>query len=193
MKTFVILFLSLLICLNSSAQIPLNENFKMVSNQKFKSLTDFVNYHKIDYALVVWYTSNWIASFDVYSCLFRKGDKWSLVEIKDDASKAVGFPYKLFIKQKALNTNGSDSLLNVLKIDSAFRYKQSDFDNLPEICEYKKDGKMQGMYGIMDAATTYLVQIKAGKTDVLTFYAANQYLESCYPYVPKFGIFKRLC
>jgi hypothetical protein len=46
------------------------------------------------------------------------------------------------------------------------------------------------MYGIMDAATTYLVQIKAGKTDVLTFYAANQYLESCYPYVPKFGILK---
>ena len=190
MKRIIITTILILIFMCGHAQIHFNDQYKIATNDKLKSISNFVAYHKLDYALVLWSTSGWFSSYETYSCLFKKANKWSLVQIKDDAFKVPGFSYKLIIQQKVLNHYQADSMLNVLKIDSTFRYKQADFDKLPDSCEYEKDGKMQGLYAIMDAGTNHLVQIKRKKVDKITFYAANDYFNSCYPYVPQFGILK---
>jgi hypothetical protein len=191
-KSAFVTAILILTLMYSHAQIQLNDHFQIVSNDKIKSISDFVAYHKLDYALVLWTTSNWFESYEIYSCLFKKQDKWSLVQIKDDANKAKGFPYKLLIQQKALDSIQVDSMLNVLKVDSTFCYKQADYNKLPKSCEYEKDGKKQGLYSIMDADISNLLQFKGGSTDVITFYAASSYLDSCYPYVPQFGILKKV-
>ena len=190
LKYFVTATVLLLSVEYGFAQLNLNNKLKISSKDKLKSIADFVTYHKLDYALVLWSTSNWSSSFEVYSCLFKKGNKWSLVQIKNDKYKARDFPYTLLIQQKALSGKQIDSILNVLKVDSTFCYKQSDFDKLPETCEYVKDGQKQGLYSIMDASTSHLVQFKEGKIEVLNFYAADDYLKHCYPYISQFGILK---
>ncbi len=44
----------------------------------------------------------------------------------------------------------------------------------------------------MDAGTIYLVQSRGRSTQALEYYAAHDFLQTCYPYVKKFGILKAL-
>jgi len=189
MRTTIIYILLLVTFNTAYAQLDLNNKLKIVHNDKIGSLSEFIKYHKIDYALVFWSTSNWMNHYDMFSCLFRKDNQWSVVEIKSDAYPARDFPYVLLFKQKLLDNHEADSLLKKLKIDSAFYYKQADFDKLPEECSYKKDGKIYTS-SIMDAGTSHLAQFVGNKVEYLTMYATDFHIEDCYPYAPEYGILK---
>ena len=173
----------------SYAQLVLNDQIQIEHNDKLNSLAKYIAYHKFDYALVSWSTSTWINSYDEFLCLFIKNDKYSLVQIKSSTYQPVGFPNKLFIKQKPLIKEQADSLLKVLKTDSTFYYKQADFDKLPDECIYKKDGKIYTS-SIMDAGTSHLARFVGSRTEYLTTYAADFHIENCYPYAPEYGILK---
>ena len=153
------------------AQLHLNNTLKIQHNDKLKSLSDFVKYHQLDYALISWSTSSWINRYDIFNCLFKKDNQWSLVEIKCEAHPARDFPYELIFKQKVLNMNEAESLLVKLKLDSTFSFKQDDFNKLPESCEYELNGKKRGLNSVMDASTDFLAQFEEKGITELSFYA----------------------
>ncbi|MEO6521394.1 MAG: hypothetical protein ABIN91_06950 [Mucilaginibacter sp.] len=162
-------------------------------NYSHQSIIDFIKDNNFEYALISWGTSTWMYSERNFYCLFIQHGKYYLANI---STSVIPQPKLLdqgiIVKQKLLTKIETDSVMKLIKPDSAFRYNQTDLDKLPRSCSYVKDGKTMGLYAIHDAATSFLMEYSNSKTRLLSYYAASEYLGACYPYVKEFGILKGL-
>jgi hypothetical protein len=187
-KYLLVAFVNCLFAYSANGQLVINKNLKLHPNET--SIEKFSAVNNFDYALIVWVTSNWSNSNEEFSCLIKQNNNWYITKILSPNMSGPPELVPMVIKQRRLKKTQADSLMNILKPDSAFRYSQSEFTNLPDTCSHIKDGKRTGLYGISDAATYHLVEISDKKAKRLFFYAPEDYLSRCYPYVPEFGILR---
>ncbi|MES2064907.1 MAG: hypothetical protein V4456_23525 [Bacteroidota bacterium] len=185
-KYLLVGLINCLFAFKASGQLIINKNLKLLSNET--SVEKFVTANNFDYALVVWSNSNWSSINEQFSCLIKQNNTWYITKILSPTVSGPPELAPLIIKQIKLSKIQADSLINILKPDSAFRYSEWQFANLPDTCGYIKNGKRTGIYGIHDAGTYHLVELSNKKTKTLRFYAATQYLYTCYPHIPEFGI-----
>lgn len=156
-----------------------------------ESVENFIHVNNFDYAIISWYTSTWMSSYDRFSGLVKQNGTWFLIKISNPRYGLSG-KSRMDIKSKSLNAQELKTVLDSAKIDSAFLYSQDQLSALPDKCSYIKDGKPAGLYQIIDAATFHLAKYEQKEYKFLSYYAPKNYLSSCYPYFPEFGILKGL-
>jgi hypothetical protein len=188
LKYLLVVFISCLFVYRANGQLVINKDFKLRPTDA--SVEKFIAVNNFDYALIVWSTSNWSNANEQFSCFIKQNNNWYITKILSPNVSGPPELVPMVIKQTILKKTQADSLINILKPDSAFCYSQSEFTNLPDTCSHIKDGKRTGLYGIYDAATYHLVEISNKNVKRLLFYAPEDYLSRCYPYAPEFGILR---
>lgn len=190
MKFLLLLLLSFNIG-SAFSQLQIEENSKIHIAHSADELVKFTKANHFDYALMSWYTSDWISISDEVYCLFKQRNNWYLAKISRTIRSSIE-PVKYEIKQRKLNDLQADSVRSKLNPQSAFKYTLADFKKLPPSCQYQKDGKTTGLLSVADAGTSHLLQVDKQEVKSIYFYAADEYLDRCYPYVKEFGILKSL-
>lgn len=151
-----------------------------------ESVINFVKHNNFDYALVLWYTSNWITPGHSFYCFIKQNKQWYLVHISSPISPQLTSPYnKIVIKETALDKQKAENIYGILNPDAAFRYTQDEFNKLPQTCTYKLNDKQIRIYEIMDAGTNHLIMLDGKKITSLEFYAPDHLIENCGKYIPK--------
>jgi hypothetical protein len=190
-KLLPIIFIACFCCGISYGQLRIDTKQKL--NYSHQSIIDLVNNNHFEYALISWGTSTWLRTDCDFKCLLKQNGKWYLAFVSRLlVPQPEALDEGIKVKERQLTQTQADSILKIVKPDSAFRYTQADLDKLPPSCSYMKDGKPAGLYAIYDAGTSFLMQLSNNKIQLLSYYAAENYLSSCYPYLKEFGILKGL-
>lgn len=189
---FLLLLLLSFSCGRAFSQLQIEEKSKVHIAHSVDDLVGFAKTNQFDYALMGWYTSTWMSVTDEVYCLFRQQNTWYLAKISRTIGGLMTEPIRYAVKQRKLNDIEADSVRLILNAPLAFRYNLVDFDKLPSSCQYQKDGKTTGLIDVQDAATFHLLQISNQEIKSIYYYAPDEYLNRCYPYVKEFGILKGL-
>lgn len=184
-------YLSILItCLSVSlcyGQLHLNTDRTIQANEP--AVSRFIKENHIDEALIAWFTSNWMHTENTFYCLLKQDGNWyAATLISAEREQPVAFKMNLKVKEAKLNSSQADSLMNVLKPDSAFKYTQNTFAKLGSLpVEYTKDG-VGHRYSIHDAGVYHLLKLEADESSYRTYYAPADILRVAYPYNRQYGI-----
>lgn len=188
MKSFLLLLFLIFSFWPAYSQLQIDEKSKVNIAHSEISLTDFINTNKFDYAIIAWYNLSRVTITDEIYCLFQQQNNWYLAKLSRTLQPPL--PPFFVINQCILTQLEADSITLKLNAAAAFQNKQEDFDKLPQFCQYEKDGKITGLIDVQDAATYHLLQLSNKEIRSLYFYAPDNYLKRCYPYVKEFGILK---
>jgi hypothetical protein len=168
-------------------QLDINRTKPIKPN--FTSVTEFIKTNNFEYALVAWYTSIWPRTEEEFYCLVKQNGNWYLTKLRSPKNQNIPGILNVVTNERWLKPFKADSLLNEIKPDSAFRYTQEQFNNLPLEYTYTKDGLTYevGNY-ISDAATYYLLQYANHTISTLHYYAPTTRVENFFPYVPQYSM-----
>lgn len=150
-----------------------------------KGVLEFIKKNNFDFALMNWTTTNWLGINDQFCGFFKQNKKYYIAKIISTAIPPRNEFTPLKISVRRLKKNEATQLIDLLQLDSAFKYKQYDFDRIPEYCTYVSNGDTINL-SLFDYNTFHLMKFSDGETRYLKKYAADYLLENCGPFIKEF-------
>ncbi len=188
--TILLLFVSFA----AQSQLKIEEKSKQYVIKSTSDIRGFVTENHIDYALISWCTSAWTSINSSIYGLFQQQGNWYIAKITTGIPTRKDTPFAKFaftINQHRLNKAEVDSVLRLLNPAQAFKYKQEDFNKLPETYEYpEKNGEIVQIIQPSDGATCHLLQLSNNEIKTLSFDNPDIYLKDFYPHFEGYGILK---
>jgi len=180
---FLVLFFSTGLCFS---QLRIKQEKKLAATTK--AVNEFIDANNFEYALITWSISSWSHLGENIYCLIKQAGNWYLADVTIPVTYKP--KKKVVVKYTKLQVNIADSLWHVLQPDSAFFYKQEDFDKLTAECPTVYRGEKVIYWGVSDHNTYYLLRYAGGEKSNLRYYAPDTYLKVCYPYNPEYSMLK---
>jgi len=184
-----ILFLAVLLFSTiANAQIKIIPETRKLLIPEVDSLQKFMQLNKVDYALIVYFDSNWISIDYIFYAIVRKKKAYYIMRLAN--LEYFRKNAKLKINQKKLNRIEAQTYLKLIAPSDAFNYSNENYRKVSQSCKVIQ-GTDTLEKDIYDVNTLYILEYtKKISTKNINAYAPHFYLQNCYPYNPEYGILK---
>lgn len=182
--------LLLLVSFAAQSQLKIEEKTKVYLTSSKDDIKKFITQNHFDYALISWYDSTFMGTNSSVFGLFQQQGNWYIAKIITGKANPLS-KFTFTINQHQLIKAEVDSVLPLLNPAQAFKYKQEDFNKLPETYEYpEKNGEIVQIVQPSDGATCHLLQLSNKEIKTLSFDNPDIYLKDFYPHFEGYGILK---
>ena len=184
-----ILFLAVFFfSITANAQIKVILETRKLLVPEVDSLEKFMQLNKIDYALIVYFDSNWISIDYIFYAIVRKKKAYYIMRLAN--LEYFRKNAKLKINQKKINRIEAQTYLKLIAPSDAFNYSNENYRKVSQSCKVIQ-GTDTLEKDIYDVNTLYILEYtKKISTKNINAYAPHFYLQNCYPYNPEYGILK---
>ncbi len=170
------------------AQLDIKTETRKLLIPKADSLEKFLALNKIDYALMTYSTSNWIALEHVFYAIVKEKGVYYLMRFAN--LDVYGKKPELKVNQKKLTKIKAREYLEQIASAEAFKFSDLDYHKLPTYCKVVHGSDTITDTGIDDNNTLNIFQHTKTTKSLISYYDPSYYLEKCYPLNPEYGILK---
>lgn len=185
-----ILFIS--VCFFSTtttyAQLVIKNDTRKFLVPEADSLEKFIELNKLDYALITYSTSNWIALDYIFYAMVKKKQSYYLMRLANLDVYAKKPTLK--INQKKIKKSEAQEYLRKIASNEAFKFSYQEYHNLPTYCTVINGNDTINYTGIFDNNTLHIFKYTKTSKSLISYYDPFYYLEKCYPHNQEYGILK---
>ncbi len=174
-----------LLSMTTQAQIEIKTETRKLLVPKADSLEKFINSNHIDYALLTYSTSNWIALDYIFYGIIKKKKAYYLIRLANldvYAKKPI-----LKINQKKLSKSEAEVYLTLMAPEDAFKHTNADYSKVSQGCTIIHGTDTIYQY-IHDDIKLYIFKFDKKSKSSIDTYAPSYFLQNCYAYFPEYGI-----